>query len=91
MGVDKKYFGNLDKVLIKYIQDTLQKYNTPDLTRIFVTHTEMDKQIVDKVVDYIKQNTQFKEVWETTAGSTITCHCGSHTLGILYLNDGDKM
>ena len=91
MGVDKKYFGNLEKVLIKYIQDTLQKYSNPDYTRIFVTHTQLDKQIVDKVVDYLKQNTQFKEIWETTAGSTVTSHCGSHTLGILYLNDGDKI
>lgn len=90
MGVDKKYFGNQDKVLIKYVQDTLQKYNNPDYTRIFVTHTEMDKQIVENVVNYIKNNTQFKEIWETTAGSTVTSHCGSHTLGILYLNDGEQ-
>ena len=30
----------------------------------------------------------FKEIYETTAGATITSHCGEHTLGILYINDG---
>ena len=90
MGVDKKYFGNLDKAIMKYVQDTLQKYNKPDNTRVFITHTKIDSKIVDAVKDYLKNNTKFKEIWETTAGSTVTSHCGSHTLGILYLNDGDQ-
>jgi hypothetical protein len=30
----------------------------------------------------------FKNIYETTAGGTITSHCGEFTLGILYLNDG---
>ena len=88
MGMEKRYFGNLERVVMKYIEDTLEKYNKPDYTRIFVTHTEIDKKIVDMVVDYLKKNTKFKEILETTAGSTITSHCGAHTLGILYLNDG---
>lgn len=90
MGMEKKYFGNLEKVVMKYVEDTLEKYNKPDLTRIFVTHTEIDQNIIDMVVDYLKKNTKFKEILETTAGSTVTSHCGSHTLGILYLNDGEQ-
>ena len=31
----------------------------------------------------------FKEIIPTTAGATISCHCGPHCLGILYFNDGD--
>ena len=90
MGMEKKYFGNLEKVVMKYVEDTLKKFNNPDYKRIFVTHTEIDKNIVDMVVDYLKNNTKFKEILETTAGSTVTSHCGSHTLGILYLNDGEQ-
>ena len=29
-----------------------------------------------------------KNIFTTTAGGTITSHCGEHTLGILYYNDG---
>jgi len=32
----------------------------------------------------------FKKVYETTAGCTVTTHCGPNTLGILYYNDGNK-
>ena len=34
------------------------------------------------------KNAGFKEIIETTAGGTITSHCGEHVLGILYINDG---
>jgi len=28
----------------------------------------------------------FETIYETTAGATITSHCGENTLGILFLN-----
>ena len=90
MDVDKKYIGKIEKTTLKYVEDTLHRFNTPDTTRIFITHTQIDDAIVESVKDYIKQNTKFKEILETTAGATITSHCGSHTLGILYLNDGEQ-
>ena len=33
----------------------------------------------------------FENIYETTAGGTITSHCGEHVLGILYINDGGKV
>lgn len=90
MGMAKKYMGNFQKCVMKYVADTLNKYNNPDYTRIFITHTEIDNQIVEEIKKYLKENTQFKDILETTAGSTVTSHCGPHTIGILYLNDGTK-
>lgn len=29
----------------------------------------------------------FKKIIESTAGGTITSHCGEHVLGVLYIND----
>ncbi len=91
MGVGKKYIGNFQKCVMKYVKDTLERYNTPDTKRIFITHTEIDPAIVEEVKKYLKENTKFEEIYETTAGSTITSHCGANTIGILYLNDGDKI
>ena len=90
MGVAKKYIGNYQKCVMKYVKDILEKYNTPDYSRIFITHTKIEPEIVDEVREYLKANTKFKEIYETTAGATITSHCGPNTLGILFLNDGDK-
>src|SRR5574344_705040 len=87
MGMARKYMGYFEKCVIKYVKETLSKFNTPDYTRIFITHTEIEPKIVESVKSYLRENTPFKEILETDAGSTITSHCGSHTIGILYYND----
>ena len=86
MGVGKKYIGNFEKCVMKYVKDTLEKYPNPDTKRIFITHTEIENKIVEEVKTYLQQNTKFEEIYETVAGSTVTSHCGPHTIGILFLN-----
>ena len=90
MGMAKKYMGNFSKCVMKYVNDTLEKYNNPDNTRVFITHTQIEDEIVDEIKKYLQENTDFKEILETTAGCTVTSHCGPHTIGILYLNDGNN-
>ena len=87
MGVGKKYMGKYDKCVLKYVQDILNTYKNPDYTRIFVTHTKVDPELVNTVIDYLKQNSKFKEIIKTTAGCTITSHCGPNTLGILFYSN----
>lgn len=90
MVVGKKYMGAFDKVILKYVSDTLTSFDTPDYTRIFVTHTYADPQTVQAVKEEILRLAPFKEIIETKAGCTVTSHCGKSTLGILYINDGKK-
>ena len=82
--------GAFDKVILKYVSDTLTSFDTPDYTRIFVTHTYADPQTVQAVKEEILRLAPFKEIIETKAGCTVTSHCGKSTLGILYINDGKK-
>lgn len=89
MGVGKKYFGKFESCVMKYVKDILETYKNPDNTRIFITHTKIDSKIVDMVKEYLKENTNFKEILETTAGATVTSHCGSNTIGILFYTDGE--
>lgn len=91
MGVGKKYMGSFDKIITKYVEATLAEFNTPDLKRIFITHTSASPETVNKVREKIKELAPFAEIKETIASSTITSHCGKGTLGILYINDGDKI
>ena len=88
MVVGKKYMGSFDKVILKYVDDTLKTFNTPDYTRIFITHTYANPETVELVKNEIKRLYPFKEIIETKAGCTVTSHCGKSTLGILYINDG---
>lgn len=89
--VSRKYIGSFNKNLIKYVDYTLDKYNTPDMSRVFITHTHADPGSVEivrkKLIEY---GFAPENIIETIAGSTITSHCGKSTLGILYLNDGNR-
>ena len=89
--VSRKFIGSFNKNLAKYIDYTLEKFNTPDMSRVFITHTHADATAVDivrkKLMDY---GFAPENIIETIAGSTITSHCGKSTLGILYINDGSK-
>ena len=89
MKSDKKYRGKMDMVIAKYCEETLAEFNTPDLTRVFITYTSATPEMVAEAKKAV-QNAGFKEIIETHAGGTVASHCGPNTLGILYINDGKK-
>lgn len=85
MTVGKKYRGALDKCLKQYIHDKLAERTDLDLSRIFVTHSYCSDEIVQMAIEEVKKYQDFQEILVTTAGCTISCHCGPNTLGILFL------
>jgi len=89
MGMAKKYMGKLNKVCEKYVIETLNKFNHPDLTRCFITYSTIEPEVLNTVKETLIKHANFKEILETQAGATITSHCGPNTIGILYLNDGE--
>ena len=88
MSSDKKYRGNMEKVVAKYCQETLADFNTPDLDKVFITYTTATPEMVEAARTAVKE-AGFKNIFETRAGCTIASHCGGNTLGILYFNDGE--
>ena len=87
---DKKYRGKMEQVVEKYCADTLAEFNTPDKSVGFVTYTSATEDMAANALRAMKE-AGFKEIYETRAGGTIASHCGANTLGILYINDGDKI
>lgn len=85
MGVGKKYRGKYEKVLIQYLEDTLNKYEDIDTSRVFITHAGTDKEHVDAVYKALKAKNIFKEIHITRASCTISSHCGPNTLGVLFM------
>ena len=86
----KKYMGKMDRVVFKYLEDTLQEFNTPYETVAFLTFPSLDDNLLEIARKFVKENTHFKKVYETIASSTITSHCGHNTVGIIYYTDGKE-
>ncbi len=89
MGADKKYRGKIEQVVAKYCRDTLNEYNTPDKSLIFITYTTATPEMLEEATKACKE-AGFERIEYTRAGGTIASHCGEHTLGILYFNDGTE-
>lgn len=89
MHPKKKYVGKMDACIIKYVNDTLETFNTPDLDYVFITYSTATEEQIAAVREILKQR-GFKNIYNTSAGATITSHCGENCLGILYQNDGNE-
>lgn len=86
MSPGKKYRGKIEKVILDYVVERLKDRTDIDKSRIFITHTRCEESTVNSVREKIKELApDFEEILETTAGSTITTHCGPNTLGILFI------
>lgn len=85
----KMYRGKDNIVVKKYCEDTLELFNSPDKSLVFVTATNYEDEIYE-IAEKCLLEKGFKKVVRTTAGSTITSHCGDKTIGILFINDGEQ-
>ena len=84
MEVGKKYRGNQRSCLEKYIKDRLENRSDIDTSRLIISHSECSAEIVEHVKTVVSQYKQFDEIHVTTAGSTVSTHCGPNTLGIIF-------
>lgn len=86
MSPSKKYRGNISKVMLNYVVDRLSGRDDIDKHRVFITHTKCSKEDVENVrAKLMELCPDFEEILETTAGCTVTTHCGPNTLGVLFI------
>ena len=85
MVVVKKYRGNYAKCLGNYVKDRLNDRDDLDQGILFVTKTTVSDEGHTAVMDAVRAYGKFDQVYETTAGCTISCHCGPSTLGVLFV------
>lgn len=84
MVVGKKYRGNMEKTILAYIRGRLEGRTDLQLDRIFITHSGVPAEIVEKAKELVSELQPFSQVIETFAGSTISSHCGPNCLGVLF-------
>ncbi len=85
MNVGKKYRGNYAKCLSTYVRDRLEGRTDLDNGTLFITQTVVPEGCYAAVREAVQACSNFKTIYETTAGCTISCHCGPGTLGILFV------
>ncbi len=85
MQVGHKYRGTMEKTILAYIRGRLEGRTDIDCHRIFITHSGVPQDIEDKAVALVKELQPFREVIVTSAGCTISSHCGPNCLGVLFL------
>ena len=86
LQVKKKYMGTLARSLTQYVNDLAMEYKSYDKKRVFITHSLCDdNKVVEDVIAMVKELFDFEEVIETTAGATVSSHCGKNTIGVLFI------
>ena len=85
MGMVKKYRGPFAKVILEYVKDRLEGREDVIYDRIFITYSSDMPEVVQAVRTAVEQYAPFTEIMETRAGCTVCSHCGSSTLGILFI------
>ena len=85
MSVVKKYRGNYAKCLASYVKDRLADREDIVRDELFLTYTPVTDDCLSAVKNAIDEYGHFKTVYETTAGCTVSCHCGPATLGVLFV------
>ena len=88
MGVGKKYRGSFDKCVCEYITDKIGNRSDLELRRVFITHSGVSEETVQKAVETVQKLQPFEEICVTRAGCTVSSHCGPGTIGVLFLHEG---
>ena len=85
MSVVKKYRGNYAKCLSAYVKDRLCDRDDIEKDTLFVTNTPVSDECFAAVKEAVDTYSDFKTVYWTSAGCTVSCHCGPGTLGVLFV------
>ncbi len=85
MRVVKKYRGAYDRCIQTYVTERIQGRADLRRDRMFITHAGAEPDTLAAARLAVAENGRFEHVYETIAGCTVSCHCGPHTLGVLFI------
>ncbi len=87
MTVKRIFVGNYQKAQIKYIQSELKDNEGINKELLFVTQAGCTGKEISTVRKEIDKYCTFDKVMVTTASATVSCNCGPHTIGVLYMTE----
>ncbi|MGD0003785.1 MAG: DegV family protein [Anaerolineaceae bacterium] len=84
LDIKEKTRGTRKKALTYLLDDFKAHLPNIDLHRVFVTHTGCTDDS-NFLAEELRNMAAIEEIYITTAGCTISSHCGPGTIGILFL------
>ena len=85
MAVGKKYRGNFPKCLSTYIAERLNGREDIRRDMAFIVYTRVSDEALSHVHEAIREGGGFDTVVEAITSSTVACHCGPGTLGVVFV------
>ena len=85
MSVGKKYRGSYSKCIASYVKERLDGRADIDRSAAFLVYTTVSGEDHSAVTDMLNASGGFGIVHTAVAGSTISCHCGPGTLGVIFV------
>lgn len=85
MIVGRKFRGSYDRCVKQYVEDRMHDPDALSAKRIYIVHTGLSAERVASIRSQVEAHKRFDEIREVRAGSTISCHCGENTMGLIYL------
>lgn len=85
LKVYKKYRGKLTSCCQQYAKEVLTSHGEPDKRWVTVSHSGIDQETLDAVIETVKQTVEFDEMLVLRAGCTISSHCGPDTLSVCFI------
>ena len=82
-----KYPGRVAKCYLKYVEDLAAAYPNYDKSVCYLTFSPTEREYIDSVKQKVKELFDFEEICEVHASSTINCHCGPNTIGVLFITE----
>jgi DegV family protein with EDD domain len=84
LDIKEKSRGTRKKALTTLLDEFKTNLPNINLQRVFITHTGCDGD-AEYLKGELNKIAPITELYITTAGATISSHCGPNTIGILYL------
>ncbi len=85
MNGGTKFRGSYNDCMKRYIESKLAGRTDIRKKRIFITHTKCSDDTLSIARNTVESCMDFDEILDTTAGCTVTNHCGEGTLGVLFI------
>ena len=79
---DTRDFG-----ILRLIVSDVEKTKEVLSDNVVITQTKVSDECYAAVKEAVEAHSPFETVYETTAGCTISCHCGPGTLGVLFVRN----
>ena len=74
----------MEKVYVQYVQERMKTENI-DPSYIFIVHSGgVSEETLDTLKGIVRKAAHPQELFLTTAGCTVTSHCGPRTLGVMF-------